>query len=196
MVLVVVRIVDMGDVSDVCFRFLRGGVERSGREPTASSVSWRWPSWRRASTPATSMVVEAGLAWDIVSSEVPVRRFLVGGGTVEGGREICGGGGSLGVFGTTDDGVAGVCGVESVPVRPPQVWQTVVSILGDKAPEAPADENAAAAAAAFFLPFLRGWYRYSGYRARCCFFSSYIRGAGCQHQGNVLLSIYLAAGGW
>lgn len=82
-----------------------------------------------------------------------MRRFLDGGGT-EGGREICGAGGSRGVFGT--DGVAGVCGVERVPVRPPQVWQTVVSILGDRAPEAPAEENAAAAAAAFFLPFLRG----------------------------------------
>lgn len=155
MVLVVVRMADMGDVSEVCFRFL-SGEERSESELAGSSVSGRCPSWRRASTPATSTVVEVGLAWEIASSELPVRRFLAGGGTVEGGREICGGGGSLGVFGTADDGVAGVCGVERVPVRPPQVWQTVVSILGDKAPEAPADENAAAAAAAFFLPFLRG----------------------------------------
>lgn len=73
--------------------------------------------------------------------------------------------------------MAGVCGVESVPVRPPHCPHVAVSKDGERAPpEAVAVDTAAATAAAFFLPFLRGWYRYSGYRSRCFLFSSYQAG--------------------
>lgn len=107
---------------------------------------------------------------------MPARR-LFGSRAVVGVRASCIGRGSRGVLGTAEAGVAGVCGVESVPVRPPHCPHVAVSKDGERAPpEAVAVDTAAATAAAFFLPFLRGWYRYSGYRSRCFLFSSYQAG--------------------
>lgn len=56
-----------------------------------------------------------------------------------------------------DIGVAGVSGVLSAPVCPPQVLHRADSII----PGIPAGPEFA------FFPFRRGWYLYSGYLAMC-----------------------------